>query len=199
MNLAIWKGASNNWPRLRLKHACRFIGGGTPDKGNEGYWSGKIPWVSPKDMKSDVIRDTEDHISEEGLQNSATRLVGAGAVLVVMRSGILRHSVPVAINAIPVALNQDMRAMIPDERIEPRYLVRLIEGHQAELVRAWSKEGTTVESLESDLLGETEIPVPPRWQQRNIADYLDRETARLDALIASKEKVLRLLAEKRRR
>jgi type I restriction enzyme S subunit len=148
-------------------------------------------------MKSDVIRDTEDHISEEGLQKSATRLVGPGAVLVVMRSGILRHSVPVGVNAIPVALNQDMRAMIPDERIEPRYLARLIEGHQAELLRAWSKEGTTVESLESDLLGETEVPVPPRFQQCAIADFLDQETQTIDALVRAKERVLNLLAEKR--
>ena len=42
------------------------------------------------------------------------------------------------------------------------------------------------------------IPVPPLVQQRAIADYLDRETARLDALVAAKERVLRLLAEKRR-
>ena len=42
------------------------------------------------------------------------------------------------------------------------------------------------------------VPVPPLTQQRAIADYLDRETARLDALVAAKERVLGLLAEKRR-
>ena len=42
------------------------------------------------------------------------------------------------------------------------------------------------------------VPVPPLAQQRAIADYLDRETARLDALVAAKERVLGLLAEKRR-
>ncbi len=197
MRPALWVSAPLDWPRLRLKHVGRFVGGGTPSKGNAEYWSGEIPWVSPKDMKSHVIRDTEDHISERGLQDSATTLIEPGAVLIVVRSGILKHSIPVAINALPVALNQDMRAILPDERLDPRYLARLIEGHQAELLRSWSKEGATVESLESDLLGDTAIPVPPLPQQRAIADYLDRETARIDALVAAKERVLALLAEKR--
>lgn len=185
------------WQRTRIKHVCRFAGGGTPDKGHAEYWNGDIPWVSPKDMKSAIIDDTEDHITKEGLEGSATKLVAPGAVLLVMRSGILRHSIPVAINRVPVALNQDMRAMTPLPLVEARFLARLLEGHQQQLLNAWSKVGSTVESLESDLVGETEIAVPPLALQRAIADYLDRETARLDALVAAKERVLGLLSEKR--
>ena len=186
------------WPCKRIKYLCRFAGGGTPDKGNPEYWNGGIPWVSPKDMKSATVDDTEDHITTDGLESSATKLVAPGAVLLVMRSGILRHSIPVAINRVSVALNQDMRALIPLPQIEARFLARLLEGHQQQLLNVWSKVGSTVESLESDLIGETEIAVPEFAQQRAIADYLDRETARLDALVAEKERVLALLAEKRR-
>lgn len=185
------------WTCLRLKHVCRFIGGGTPDTGTAEYWQGDIPWVSPKDMKTSRIRDAEDHISEEGLSASATRLVGAGAVLIVMRSGILRHSIPVAVSEVPTALNQDMKALLTDPRLLPEYLMRLVEGHQVELLKAWRKEGATVESLEFGLLCNTLIPIPPPEQQQAIADYLDRETERLDALIAAKERLLSLLAEKR--
>jgi type I restriction enzyme S subunit len=199
MNTVAWGAAfPADWPRTRIKHVCRFTGGGTPDKGNAEYWNGEIPWVSPKDMKSATIDNTEDHITLEGLESSAAKLVAPGAVLLVMRSGILRHSIPVAINRVPVALNQDMRALTPLPRVDARYLARLMEGHQQQLLTAWSKVGSTVESLESDLVGETEIAVPPLTQQRAIADYLDRETARLDALVAAKERVLGLLAEKRR-
>ena len=186
------------WPRKRIKYLCRFVGGGTPAKGNSEYWNGEIPWVSPKDMKSATVEDTEDHITTAGLESSATKLVAPGAVLLVMRSGILRHSIPVAINRVSVALNQDMRALIPLPQLEARFLARLLEGHQQQLLNVWSKVGSTVESLESDLVGETEIAVPALAQQRAIADYLDRETARLDALVAAKERVRELLAEKRR-
>lgn len=185
------------WKLLRLKHVCRFVGGGTPDTGTAEYWQGDIPWVSPKDMKTSRIRDAEDHISDEGLKASATRLVGIGAVLIVMRSGILRHSIPVAVNEVPVALNQDMKALLTDSRLLPEYLARLVEGHQKELLKAWRKEGATVESLEFDLLGNTLVPIPPAEVQQAIADYLDQETARLDALIAAKERLLVLLTEKR--
>jgi type I restriction enzyme S subunit len=149
-------------------------------------------------MKSDRITDTEDHITTEGLSNSATQMVPPNSVLLVMRSGILRHSIPVAINEVPVSLNQDMRAFLPNERLAPRFLARLIEGHQAELLQAWSKVGATVESLESDLIGDTLIPLPPRHEQEAIMAFLDRETARLDALVAAKQRVLYLLSEKRK-
>lgn len=199
MNRVAWGAAfPAHWPLTRIKHVCRFAGGGTPDKGNAEYWNGDIPWVSPKDMKTATIDNTEDHITLEGLESSAAKLVAPGAVLLVMRSGILRHSIPIAINRVPVALNQDMRALTPLPRVEARYLARLMEGYQKQLLSAWSKVGSTVESLESDLVGETEIAVPPLTQQRAIADYLDRETAQLDALVAAKERVLGLLAEKRR-
>ena len=199
MSTVSWGAAfPTEWPRKRIKYLCRFAGGGTPDKGNPEYWNGDIPWVSPKDMKSGTIDDTEDHITTDGLESSAARLVAPGAVLLVMRSGILRHSIPVAINRVSVALNQDMRALIPIPQVEARFLARLLEGHQQHLLNEWSKVGSTVESLESDLVGKTEVSVPALGRQRAIVDYLDRETARLDALVAAKERVLGLLAEKRR-
>ena len=146
------------------------------------FWNGDIPWVSPKDMKTDEIFETKDNISEKGLRSSATNLVEPGAALIVVRSGILRHSVPVAINRVPVALNQDMRALIPDQSLEVGYLSRLIAGFQKELLRIWSKEGATVESLEFDLVASTEIPVPSIQEQRSIIEYLDREAAGIDKL-----------------
>lgn len=199
MSVTEWVGSTPpSWPLVRIKHVCRTAGGGTPDKGRPEYWQGGIPWVSPKDMKSDRITVTEDHITTEGLSNSATQMVPPNSVLLVMRSGILRHSIPVAINQVPVSLNQDMRAFLCEQRLAPRFLARLIEGHQAELLQAWSKVGATVESLESDLIGDTLIPLPPRREQEAIVSFLDRETSRLDALVAVKQRVLDLLAEKRK-
>ena len=58
--------------------------------------------------------------------------------------------------------------------------------------------GSKMPRADWDFIGNMPIPVPPLQQQRAIADFLDRETARLDALVAAKERVLWLLAEKRR-
>jgi type I restriction enzyme, S subunit len=151
-----------------------------------------------KDMKSEVIEDSADHITEEAVSASATRMVPAGAVLIVVRSGILRHTIPVAITARPVALNQDMKALIPSAECEPRFLKYVIQGQQHVLLHAWTKTGATVESIEHELLANTLFPVPPLDEQRAFADYLDEKTAAIDALIARRERHIELLEEKRR-
>jgi type I restriction enzyme, S subunit len=193
------KGKSRtDWPIARLKHITRSIGGGTPDKSKPEFWAGDIPWVSPKDMKGSRIADTEDHISDAGLQSSATKIIEPNAVLIVMRSGILRHSIPVAINEVSVALNQDMRALVPDERLLPEFLAMFIRGNESDLLRTCGRVGATVESLESDLLGDTQIPIPTRAEQIAIVSYLASETSRIDALIAAKQRQLDLISEKRK-
>ena len=96
------------WEIKKIKYLLKSVGGGTPNTGVEEYWDGSIPWVSPKDMKSDEIDNSEDKITEDGLENSTTNLIDPGSVLMVVRSGILKHTIPVGINTIPVTLNQDM-------------------------------------------------------------------------------------------
>jgi type I restriction enzyme S subunit len=187
-----------HWTRQRLKYLVQFVSGGTPDTARLEYWGGTIPWVSPKDMKSMMLIDTEDHITEPALVESATSAVSEGTVLLVVRSGILRHTIPVAVTGSRMAINQDIKGLVPkDRRIYPNYLSRFIEGHNSELLREWRKEGTTVESLELPLVADFRMVVPPRDEQRTIVAYLDRETARIDALIEKKRRQIELLNEKR--
>lgn len=193
-----WLGeVPERWQTKRLKYLAAFFGGGTPSKNNPEYWSGEIPWVSPKDMVSSQVVETQDHISEEALRESATRMVQPGSVLIVVRSGILRHTIPVAINTCPVALNQDMKAVVPNTMLLAGYLAHLIRGCQDSLLIEWRKSGATVESIEADLLTNTLFPLPPVGEQIVITAFLDRETTRIDELVAKKERLIELLQEKR--
>ena len=73
-----WLGeVPGHWKISKLKHAATFASGGTPSKEVLGYWNGSIPWASSKDLKSDVLSDTEDHITERAVEDGA-RLIGAG-------------------------------------------------------------------------------------------------------------------------
>ncbi len=187
-----------HWGYKKLKFLFRQTSGGTPAKEIAAYWIGDIPWVSPKDMKCSVISDTEDHISAQAIRESATTLVPRDTLLLVVRSGILRHSIPVALAGCSVTINQDIKALIPRRAdTKPQYYAALIHGLQDQLLTLWRKQGATVESLESDLIGDTVVPVPPPAEQRAIADFLDRETAKIDALIAAQERLIALLDEKR--
>lgn len=83
-------------------------------------------------------------------------------------------------------------------RVAPRFDARfVVHALNATDYGSWI-EGSTRDKLTQDKMGSILLPTPPLPQQRAIADYLDRETARLDSLVAAKERVLGLLAEKRR-
>jgi len=185
------------WGLKRLKRIVQFRGGGTPTKDNLEYWCGEIPWVSPKDMKVSVVLDTEDKITAQAVHDSATKPVPAGVVLLVVRSGILARSIPVALTGREVTLNQDLKALVPSHELVPEYLMYLISGMQRELLVEWKKEGATVESLELELVANTPTPLPATAEQRAIAAFLDRETARIDALVAKVRDAIDRLRELR--
>jgi type I restriction enzyme S subunit len=90
-----------------------------------------------------------------------------------------------------------MKAIIPRTGLAPEYLVYLIAGMQRELLVEWRKEGATVESLEHESVARTPTLLPTAPEQRAIAAFLDRETARIDALVAKKERLIELLEEQR--
>jgi type I restriction enzyme S subunit len=194
-----WLGdVPEHWDLPKLKHFATFLGGGTPSRDNLAYWNGDIPWVSPKDMKVEQIDSSEEYITTEGLENSSSSLVPKGHVLLVVRSGILKHTIPVAINEIPVALNQDMKALnFAESRCLNRFFMRWVQGLNDQLLLAWAKQGATVESIEHTYLAETTIPLPQMLEQHAITAFLDRETAKIDTLVAEQQRLIELLKEKR--
>ncbi len=167
-----------------------WYGGGTPSKGRADFWAGgTIPWLSPKDMRRPVVSDTQDHITEAAVQGSATKLVPANSVAIVVRSSILDRILPTALVPVPMTLNQDMKAVVPSEGVLPGYLAHLLQAIGPELLRAVRKTGGSVASLEYPKLLAQRIPVPHVAVQKAVVELLDKLT-RLQAEIESK-----LLAE----
>ena len=195
-----WLGdIPQHWEVRKLKFEMSFRGGGTPSKGNPAYWNGTIPWVSPKDMKSDVIRDAEDHITERAVTESSTNLVPAGSLLMVVRSGILQRAIPVARCSREVALNQDMKALTSKGRLDLDYFVLFIRGCEKRLLRVWTKQGATVESVEHQYLANTKVPIPPHEEQQQIVERLASQTAPQTSAISRLEREIELLREYRTR
>lgn len=164
-----------NWRAAPIGPLCRVVGGGTPSKLRSEYWSGDIPWVSPKDMVTFELKDTEDHITEDAVAQSSTQIVPSGSVLVVVRSGILARYLPVALAATAVALNQDLKALIPKKNVlDSRFLAYFLRASSQSILKACVKHGATVHSLNTDALTGLEIPLPPFSEQRRIVEILDR-------------------------
>lgn len=163
----------SSFPQLPLFELVKSQTGGTPSKDKPEYWNGTIPWASPKDFKSHHLADTEDHISELGLNNSSAKLIPANSILVVVRSGILSHSLPVAVTQKPMAINQDIRALIPTEaKIATEYLAIYLSTFSKQLLPLITKHSTTVQSINTDQFAKIKIPLPPLSVQNQIVEIM---------------------------
>lgn len=158
----------STWGWVRLGKLGNFLGGGTPSKNNLAYWNGKIPWVSPKDMKRDRINDSQDHITSKALEKSTAKLIPKGSILFVVRGMILNHTLPTAITDVEITLNQDMKALVPEIKEMNEYLF-WVSKHISTAMLFEVKEATHgTRRIETPFLKNWAIPVPPIDEQREI-------------------------------
>jgi type I restriction enzyme, S subunit len=161
---------------MTLNDVCDFRGGGTPSKGVAKYWKGDVPWVSPKDMKFEVVSDSIDHISAEAIESSAASLIPKGSILLVVRSGILARTVPIAIAGRELTINQDLKALCPRETIIPRFLYYLLKSKMDVLLSRVSR-GATVHRLGTEFVRSLDFFLPPLSEQARIVSILSRVSA----------------------
>lgn len=174
-------------PLVALGDVVAIKGGGTPSKSNPAFWNGDIPWVSPKDMKIWDIEDAEDKITSAAIGGSATNLIPENSILVVNRSGILKHTLPVGITRRPVAINQDVKALICGQRAHPEYIAHMVKAAEP-VVLKWVR-ATTADNFPIENLRSLEIPLPSLDAQRRIAAILDKA----DALRRKRKRTVELL------
>lgn len=172
----------------KLFEVVDFKGGGTPSTKIKKYWDGKIPWISSKDMKTKEISDSIDHVSVEAIRGSSTSLIPIGSVLIVVRSGILAHTVPIAITLQQVTINQDLKALIPKKTLDVKFLYYHLCALQKKML-ALAGRGATVHRLPFESLKNIEICLPTLPIQKSITHKLDtflEEVTKLEAIYQQK-------------
>jgi type I restriction enzyme S subunit len=98
------------WEVMRLGDVAKIVSGGTPSRKKTEYWNGKIPWVKTGEVNYNIITKTNEKISELGLENSSTRFIPSGTLLMAMYGqGITRGRV--AILGIDATINQACAAI----------------------------------------------------------------------------------------
>lgn len=153
--------------RVALADHIKIVGGGTPSKSKPEYWDGDIPWVSVKDLKSELILQTQDHISESGVENSATRVLPKNTLIVATRMAVGKT----AILGQASAINQDIKGIIPEATLDNSYLKYALDASRGELERL--STGATVKGIKIEHLMQLQIPLPSLPEQRRIAARLD--------------------------
>ncbi|MCZ4069005.1 restriction endonuclease subunit S [Microbacterium sp. H37-C3] len=180
------------FPRIPLRRAARILNGGTPPSGVAEFWDGDVPFVTPPDLNGldgAQLESTARTITAEGVAHSG--LAPAGSVLLSTRAPI-GH---IGRLTSPAAFNQGCRALVPARNHEARFLAYALVASRADMEARGL--GTTFLELSGSSLAQVGVPLAPLDEQRAIADFLDRETAQIDAFIAKNEELITLLTERR--
>jgi type I restriction enzyme S subunit len=156
---------------IPLGELVTIRGGGTPSRSVPAYWNGSIRWATVKDFKSTELAETEESITPEGINDSATNIIPAGSVIVPTRMAVGKA----AINTIDLAINQDLKALLPNGEVDNRFLLHfmLAQGQYLES----KAQGATVKGIKLDLLRSLPFPNIRRPEQCRIAAILDKADA----------------------
>ena len=185
----------SSWDLSALRWVSRRYSGGTPDKGNDSYWEdGEIPWLNSGAVNDGYITEPSTFISRDGFLGSSAKWVPKGAIVMAL-AGQGKTKGMVAQLGIDTTCNQSMAAIIPTWRIQSRYLYWWLTANYLNIRNMAGGEAR--DGLHLDLLGSISCPVPSDDEQRAISALLDRETAKIDTLVAKKRTLIERLKEKR--
>lgn len=186
-----------HWAVIPLKYVVTLRSGGTPSKDRLDYWDGAIPWASAKDMKVEVINDTVDHLTDVAIEEGAASLLPTRSVLVVVRGMILARTFPVALTGAPMAFNQDLKALLPNRPLLAEHLAWYLRGTANQSLLRLDEAGHGTKALRMEAWTSMEVTLPSQAEQEQISAFLDRETGKIDDLVAEQQNLIALLKEKR--
>ncbi|MFA6314237.1 MAG: restriction endonuclease subunit S [Sterolibacterium sp.] len=150
----------------------KITGGGTPSRDRPDFFKGRIPWLTSKDMRGDYIWDTEEHITEEAIKSSATNLVPATSILIVVKSKVLMHRLPVAIARVPMCHGQDIKSIQCSKAMHYEFARFVLKYHERRLLNI--ARGANTEGLTLPMLEELPVPRVDYNAQRRFAAIVER-------------------------
>lgn len=176
---------------VQVRRLFRVINGGTPTA-EPRNWGGDVRWFTPEDLGSAtgrLVTASRRTLTADG-QRAAAPIVPEGSLLLSTRAPI-GH---VGILGVSASFNQGCRALVPRVDMDSRYFYWHLVASRGALNAAG--QGSTFAELSGAALAEFKVRAPTPDEQGRIADFLDGETARIDALIGARKRQSDLLAER---
>lgn len=159
-----------DWDIKKVKDFTDGTAGGTPSTQVSSYWGGDILWMSSGELHLKRVHDVEGRISQLGLNNSSTRLIPTGCVLIGL-AGQGKTRGTVAINKVELCTNQSIAAIFPSEAHSTEYLFYNLDSRYDEL-RSLSTGDGGRGGLNLTILRNIELPFPDKTEQLEIARVL---------------------------
>lgn len=186
-----------DWGVSRMKHETAMTTGGTPDTDDLAYWSeasdeAGVPWVAISDMsRRRSVCSTSKRLTPAGVASKRLRIGKAGTILFAMYASVGE----VSRLDVDATWNQAILGITPGDRLESGYLAYLLMAMRTFMLG--EVRTNTQANLNARQVGDMPLPIPLLEEQREIVDYLDEQTARIDELISESEDLIALSQERR--
>jgi type I restriction enzyme S subunit len=179
-----------HWTVEPLRNVASFTTGWTPPTSEASSFEDELPWANISDLGSKELSKTAKGLSAAAVKAHRIPL---------SRRGSLLFSFKLSIGIVSIAerdlyTNEAIATFPPTERLRTGY------AYYALPVFVLKNATTNIYGapmLNAGLIRSARLAVPPIFEQCQIADYLDAQTAKIDALIGKQEQLIETLAERR--
>ena len=177
----------SEWSEKKLGDIAETTSGGTPDRKNQAFFGGSIPWVKSGELEDTFINDTKEKITPEGLKHSAAKLFPSGTLLMAMYGATVGKT---ALLKIEAATNQAVCAIFPRAGEAGTDFLRYALVYQRpEILKL--RYGGAQPNISQQVVRNLVVPLPPLPEQRKIAAVLGL----VQRAIEQQERLLALTTE----
>lgn len=160
---------NSQWDCYELGKICITTSGGTPKSTEQKYYqNGTINWLKSGEVGNGFIYDTEQKITQEGLDNSSAKVFPINTVLVAMYGATVGQ---VGLLKVESATNQAVCGILPNDRIIPEYLYYLLKGKRDYLISL--STGGAQPNISQTIIKKLCVPVPPLSVQQEIIEEIE--------------------------
>jgi restriction endonuclease S subunit len=182
-----------HWEVSKASWLFSIGSGTTPNSDEPIYYGGDIPWITTSELRESIINGTEKTLTRNALKTyPSLRIHPKGSVAVAMYGATIGR---IGMLGLPATVNQACCVFSSRQRVDGQFWFYWLQMRRPYLISLGYGGGQP--NLSQDLLRSIRVPVPPANEQRDVAAFLDRETVKIDALVAKKERLIGLLQEER--
>lgn len=162
------------WKEYKLGDLIKLSSGGTPDKNNDSYWGGAIPWISAKSMYDDYLYSSDLTITNEGLVNGS-RIAPVNSILLLTRGSGLFNRIPVCLVKKEMAFNQDVKCLESKDQdvVSNLFLYYWLMGNKHEISAIIETTGIGAGKIDTERLKNIKVKLPPVRTQKALVQFAE--------------------------
>lgn len=191
-----WLGdVPSHWKVLKAAHAFAVIGSGTTPRSDDStyYDGGEVPWLNTGDLNDSELYNCERRVTGEAVaSHSALKVFGPGSVVIAMYGATIGK---LALLRFSSTVNQACCVFSGEAKIAGKFMFYWLLGMRPQIIAMALGGGQP--NVNQEMLRSLRVAAPDHDEQNAIAAFLDRETAKIDALVGEQRRLIELLKEKR--